>query len=142
ADEAPAMPSPTPAPPSVPAPSPSVKPRTLPARSAPPPKAELAIHLEHPLSRGTVRVWLDEKLVLREPLSSTVSKKILFFAFRSGRVRETLEVPPGRHRLRVEVRGKDRSDAAQVTAEFKPRVRRHLYARPGAAKGRLILAWR
>ncbi|HEY5907860.1 MAG TPA: hypothetical protein VIZ31_07430, partial [Vicinamibacteria bacterium] len=81
-------------------------------------------------------------LVLREPLSSTVSKKILFFAFRSGRVRETLEVPPGRHRLRVEVRGKDRADAAQVTAEFKPRVRRHLHARPGAAKGHLILAWR
>jgi serine/threonine-protein kinase len=138
--ESPAPASATPEPVPLASPSPA---RAAPsARPAPPAKAELAIHLEHPLTRGTVRVWLDAKLVLRSPLSSTVSKKILFFTFRNGRVRETLQVPPGRHRLRVEVKGKERVDSAQVSAEFRPGVGRRLYVRPGGSRGRLAFEWR
>jgi serine/threonine-protein kinase len=104
--------------------------------------ATLAIHLEHPLTRGTVKVWLDGKLVLREALSSTVTKKILFFTFRSGRVRETLKVAPGLHKLRVEVRGQDRSDSAQDSVLFKSGSKRRLFVRASSRRGRLSFEWR
>jgi hypothetical protein len=87
-------------------------------------------------------VWLDGELVLRAALSSAVSKKILFFSFRNGRVRETLQVRPGKRRLKVEVQGKGRTDAEQVVAEFRPGARRRLDVREGANRGRLAFAWR
>ena len=87
-------------------------------------------------------MWLDDKLVLRAALSSVVSKKILFFSFRNGRVRETLQVSPGKRRLKVEVRGKDRTDRAEVVAEFRSGARRRLDVRDGARRGRLAFVWR
>jgi hypothetical protein len=87
-------------------------------------------------------VWLDDKLVLRAALSSVVSKKILFFSFRNGRVRETLQVAPGKRLLRVEVHGKDRTDRAQVVAEFRSGARRRLDVREGPSRGRLAFVWR
>ena len=80
--------------------------------------------------------------MLRDGLSSAVSKKILFFSFRNGRVRETLQVSPGKRRLKVEVRGKDRTDSEQVVAEFRPGARRRLDVREGASRGRLAFVWR
>jgi serine/threonine-protein kinase len=138
----PPIPEPTPTPSGPASGAPPSRSSSASPRPETPATAELAIRLEHPLTKGTVRVWLDEELVLRAALGSVVSKKVLFFSFRSGRVRETLQVRPGKRRLRVEVRGKGRSDAEQVVAEFRPGARRRLDVREGKSRGRLAFIWR
>ncbi len=87
-------------------------------------------------------MWLDGKLVLREALSSVVTKKILFFTFRSGHVRETLRVDAGTHLLRVEVWGQGRTDSGQASVDFKPGARRRLFVRPADGRGKLSFQWR
>ena len=140
---APVSPSPTPtaaqppesAAPKAPSPSPA-------ARASPLASAELAIHLEHPLTKGAVRAWLDGRLVFRGTLSSVVTKKILFFTFRGGHVRETLRVGAGEHLLRVEVRGAGRADSGQASVQFKPGAKRQLFVRPATSRGKLSFQWR
>ena len=144
-EPAPVSPSPTPSPtatrspeskaPLPPSPTPA-------ARASPLPSAELAIHLEHPLTKGTVRAWLDGRLVFRGTLSSVVTKKILFFTFRGGHVRETLRVGAGEHLLRVEVRGAGRADSGQASVQFKPGAKRQLFVRPATSRGKLSFQWR
>ena len=123
------------------APAPAARPSPT-VLASPRPSAELAIHLEHPLTKGTVRAWLDGKLVFRAALSSVVTKKILFFTFRGGHVRETLRVGAGEHLLRVEVRGEGRADSGQASVDFKPGARRQLFVRPGSSRGKLSFQWR
>ena len=140
-----ALPPAAPGPPPTPVKPPASKPSPLAApagRASPPLSAQLAVHLEHPLDKGTVRAWLDGKLVFRGTLSSVVTKKILFFTFRGGHVRETLRVGAGEHVLRVEVRGEGRADSGQASVEFKPGAKRRLFVRPASSRGRLSFQWR
>jgi eukaryotic-like serine/threonine-protein kinase len=124
-------------------PKPPPSPRSGPAVAAsPPPSAALAIDLEHPVTKGTVRVWLDGQLVLREALTSAITRKILFFVYRSGRVQETLRVNAGVHRLRVEVHGAGTADAGEASLHFKPGAQRRLLIRPGTKPGTLAFEWR
>ena len=80
--------------------------------------------------------------MFRAALSSVVTKKILFFTFRGGHVRETLRVGAGAHLLRVEVRGEGRADSGQASVDFKPGTRRQLFVRPGSSRGKLSFQWR
>jgi hypothetical protein len=102
---------------------------------------QLAIHMEHHLKSGRVRVFLDGKLVLQDDLDARVSRKILFFSLRKGLVQEVLKVSPGRHELRVEVKWDDSAEAKRITGTFKPGVTRHLEIGVSRIGGNLSLEW-
>jgi hypothetical protein len=155
----PVMAAPAPVEPGAPVASEEVPfpPATLPPSAAPgapaspsaggPPRrapetAGLAIRMEHHLKSGTVRVWLDGRLVLEDTLDSRVTKKILFFPMRRGVVEETLRITPGRHKVKVQVRWDRNVETRQISATFKPGGTRHLDVSVKRLGGKLSLEWR
>jgi hypothetical protein len=104
--------APTPEPAATPAPRPTTRPRA-------PEPARLSIALEHSLKSGVLRIWVDKDLVLEERLSSKVTKDLLLFKQRSGKLEDVLPVVPGNHRVRVEVRVDKDVRAREIRATFK-----------------------
>jgi serine/threonine-protein kinase len=126
-----------------PTPAPSKKPRraklrpvpTPPATAPPrpPPRyARLAFNFEHRLQAGTLRVWVDEELLLDESLDSEKTRK----------VGEVLEVLPGDHEIRVEVAWDDNVKTKRISGAFEADSTRRLSARVGGLlKKGLSLKW-
>ena len=125
----PASPSPSPAPEAT-KPRPGSKP------------ASLSVHMEHHLKSGSVRVWLDNKVVVEEALDARVTRKVLFLAVRRGLVEESLEVVPGRHELRVQVKWEDNVEMKRITGSFRAGTTRQLEVRISRLGGDLSLAWK
>jgi hypothetical protein len=123
-------------------------PRTLPrAESAgavapAAPVGRMAIDFEHHLRSGRVRVWLDEELVLEEELDSRVTRKILSFRLRKGAVEQTLEVPPGRHQVKVQVRWDDNIKTEATARTFRAGATHRLEIRVSRLLGDLSLRWK
>jgi serine/threonine-protein kinase len=145
------LPSPSteaPAPPptlSPPSPEPSASPSPESVKKAPPAAkapGQLALHMEHHLKSGTVRVWLDDKLVVEEVLDARVTKKILFFNLRKGVVQEVLKVSPGKHDLKVQVKWDDNAETRRISGTFKSGATRHLEIGISRLGGDLSVAWR
>jgi serine/threonine-protein kinase len=104
--------------------------------------SRLEIDFEHPLKSGTLKVWLDDELVVEEPLESRVTRKVLALRFRKGRTEKDLEVAPGEHVVRVEVAGDGFDDARRIRGSFESGVTRRLHARVGGLFNReLSLVW-
>jgi hypothetical protein len=102
----------------------------------------LEIDFEHSLKSGTLKVWLDDELVLEEPLGSRVTSKVLSFRFRKGRTEKDLDVPPGEHVVRLEVSGDGFYDARRIRGSFESGATRRLTARVGGLiKKELSLVW-
>jgi hypothetical protein len=113
---------------------------------APDTPARLAIDFEHSLRSGTLRVWVDEALILEEPLSGLVTRKLASVRFRKGRLEDQLEVAPGRHEVKVEVAWDDDVKTESIWADFEPGSSRRLAARFGGLGGlgikkKLSLEW-
>jgi eukaryotic-like serine/threonine-protein kinase len=104
--------------------------------------ARLSIDFEHHLKSGTIRVWVDDELVLEQGLDSRVTKKLLSFTFRKGAIQEELEVSPGRRRVRVQLRWDDNDRTETISATFKPGALRTLEVRVGRLRKNLSLDWR
>jgi len=130
--------------------SPSKKPRRRPVRpspsppatSTPPRYAKLAIAFEHPLEEGTLRVWVDDELVLDEPLDSQKTKKVVVFKGRKGSLAQVLEVLPGDHEIRVEVAWDDNVKTKRISGNFDADTTRRLSAKVGGLlKKGLSLKW-
>jgi serine/threonine-protein kinase len=123
---------------------PSREPPSPTAEPAPPPTdaARLVIDLEHPLKRGTLSIWLDDTLVVTETLDSRVTKKILVFESRKGSFQEDLEVPPGPHEIRVQVRWNRSEKTDRIQGRFEPGQTRRLEIRMGRLRKNLSLDWR
>jgi len=158
--EAAAAPEPTPSPleevavvppaSASPAPMPSKKPRRRTVRPSPSPPAippaprhaKLAIDFEHPLEEGTLRVWVDDELLLDEELDSQKTKKILVFKGRKGSLAQVLEVLPGEHEIRVEVAWGDNVKTKRISGNFDADTTRRLSAKVGGLlKKGLSLKW-
>ena len=104
--------------------------------------SRLEIDFEHPLKSGTLKVWLDDELVLEEALESRVTRKVLALRFRKGRTEKDLEVTPGEHVVRVEVSGDGFHDSRRIRGDFESGVTRRLQARVGGLLNReLSLVW-
>jgi hypothetical protein len=125
--------------PSAPSPSPESVKKTPPAAK---PLGQLAVHMEHHLKSGTVRVWLDDKLVVEEVLDARITKKILFFNLRKGVVQEVLKVSPGKHDLKVQVKWDDNLETRRISGTFRPGATRHLEIGISRLGGDLSVAWR
>jgi serine/threonine-protein kinase len=116
---------------------------TLPARApaSAGAAARLTIDLEHTLRTGTLRVWLDGTLVVKEDLEGRVTKNIAWIKIRNGRVEETLHVNPGKHVVRVRVAWADNSKDESVSGTFDAGMTRRLEIRLGRLRKNLSVQW-
>jgi len=106
----------------------------------PPAKLELAV--EHPLSHGTVRVWIDGDQILEEDLRGRVARQVLSLKTYKGSLTRTLDVAPGEHVVRVHVEGGDFSESLRIRGEFESGGRRRLVAKVGGLLSKkLSLVW-
>jgi serine/threonine-protein kinase len=88
--------------------------------------ARLSIEFDHHLKSGMLEVWVDDELVLEEPIEGRLTKKILSFRLRKGSVQQTLEVAPGVHEIRAQVTWDGRHRSASISGNFKAGVTRRL----------------
>ena len=63
----------------------------------------LRIDVEHPFSSGKVSVWVDGKLKYTEALHGEAKKKLIVFRKTEGHTYDKIQVPSGKHSIRVRV---------------------------------------
>ena len=68
-----------------------------------PARGTLQIEIQHHFSDGQASVWLDERLIYTHSLRGNTKTRALVFRKVEGRQSETIGVPTGKHKLRVEV---------------------------------------
>jgi hypothetical protein len=100
--------------------------------------ARLAIDFEHALKSGTLRVWVDEDLLLNTRLESRETKKLIAFKSRKGTVTEVLDVKPGAHSIRVQVTSEDGAKTRTISGTLRSGATRRLEIR---LKKDLSLDW-
>jgi hypothetical protein len=115
-------------------------PDAAPSGAAPAP-GRLRIDFDHPLERGTLRIFVDETLALEERLAGQKRKKALVFEVHEGSFREELEIPPGMHEVRVEVLWDDNLKRERIVGNFPPGQTRRLAASLGRIRRDLNLEW-
>jgi len=102
----------------------------------------LEITFEHPLRDGTLRVFVDDEPVVEEAFTGKVTKKILNFRLRKGSSRQSLDVTPGEHVIRVEVNGAGFDGSRRIRGVFQSGETRRLAATvDGLIKKDLSLIW-
>lgn len=101
----------------------------------------LQIDFEHPLKSGTLKVWVDDALVLDQALASR-AKKIVAVTVRKGTVREVLSVPAGAHDIRVEVAWDDQRKAGVLFATIEAEETRTLEIRMPPVLKTLMIKWK
>jgi hypothetical protein len=102
----------------------------------------LSMVLEHPLKSGHLTVWVDDEVVLEETLDSRVQREVLGLRWRKGSEKSVLEVAPGSHKIRVQVRWEDGVKTESIVGSFKPGITRHLEAKVGRLRKNLSLEWK
>jgi serine/threonine protein kinase len=116
--------------------------RDLPSLEEHTPSARLALDFEHTLEKGSLVLILDGGKVLERRFTGVATKSFLGIKLREGRLRQVIEVPPGRHQIRVRVRwsGDERSET--LTGDFAAGATRKLTARLGRIGKPLSVEWR
>ena len=135
-----------PSPPDAPAPPPDAA-STAPffgplAALLPEAPGRLRIDFDHPLRSGTLRVFVDDELALEEPLTGQKRTKALVFGLHEGSSRNELEIPPGLHEVRVEVRWDENVRTERIVGNFRPGATRRLEASLGRIRRDLNLEWK
>jgi len=128
--------TPTPIPTPTPSPDPLTTPTPLPAR--------LVLDFQHTLREGTLRLFLDNRKVIDQPISGRITRKILGIEFRRGRVARNLEISPGRRTIRLQVAWDDDVRTEEIEGAFNAGDRLNLRARLGSIGGlrkNLSLDW-
>jgi eukaryotic-like serine/threonine-protein kinase len=121
----------------VPAASPS-RPSPLP-KTPTGPMGRLSVRIEHQFKKASIRLWVDDRLVLDQALDSRTTRRALFFTERKGVVQETLKVTPGRHELRIQLKWDHNVETRRITARFRAGATRKLEIVAGG--GKVSLAW-
>jgi hypothetical protein len=130
------------APPPAPAPTPSgayiapAPPRMGPAIG------RLRIVFDHPLKAGTLKVWVDDEMVIEEKLGSIIEKKALVFRMRKGNFTDVLEVTPGWHQVTIEVAWDDSKKTEKIMGQFRGGITRTLDVNLGRLRRDLDVEWR
>jgi serine/threonine-protein kinase len=103
--------------------------------------ARLLVDFEHPLRTGRLRVWVDEQLLLDEGLSGRVARKLIV-KVRQGGLQQELDLPPGRHDIRVQVLWDDNEKTERIFGTFKEGEARRLEVRLGRLRKNLSVDWK
>jgi len=103
---------------------------------------QLAIDFDHHLRSGTLRVWVDDDVVLDQAFGARVTRKILSLRLRKGSVDEVLKVKPGRREVKVQVQWDDNTRTDVTAATFKPGATRTLQIRILRVLNVMTLDWR
>jgi serine/threonine-protein kinase len=131
-------PSPAPAP-AKGGPKPTLHAAAAPAGADP---GRLRIDFDHPLRSGRLRIFVDDELALEERLRGQQRKKALLFKVHEGSFRDELEVRPGLHEVRVEVRWDDDVRTERIVGNFRSGTTRRLEASLGRIRRDLKLEWK
>jgi hypothetical protein len=99
------------------------------------------VDFEHPLRAGRLQVWLDARLLVDRPVAGQESRKLLV-TVRKGGLREEVEVPAGRHDVRVQVSWQGNEKTAQIWGTWKEGETRRLEVRLGRMRKNLSVDWR
>ncbi len=65
--------------------------------------ANLRIDIEHPFASGKVSLWIDGKLKYTEALHGEAKKRLIVFRKTEGHTFDKIQVPAGKHSIRVRV---------------------------------------
>jgi hypothetical protein len=85
---------------------------------------------------------VDDTLALEERLTGQQRKKALVFKMHEGTFRDVLEVRPGLHEVRLEVRWDDEVKTERVVGNFPSGATRRLEASLGRIRRDLTLEWK
>lgn len=113
----------------------------LPSITDPAPLARLSLDFRHTLEKGTLVLLLDGDTVLESRVTGAVTRKLLGIKLREGRLRHFIEVPPGRHQIRLIVRWSDDERSETITGDFAAGSTRRLSARLGRIGKPLSVEW-
>ena len=102
----------------------------------------LQINFDHPLRGGTLRVFVDDEMAFEEPITGQKRKMALLFGLHEGSSRNELEIAPGLHEVRVEVRWDENVRTERIVGNFRPGVTRRLEASLGRIRRDLDLEWK
>ena len=107
-----------------------------------PAPAHLQLELEHGLKSGTLKVFVDDSVALERDLSAPIRKKIIFYTLRKQLLRETLDVRPGEHQVRVQISDGEDLWSERIFGLFEGGKTRRLVANFGGIIGKeLELVW-
>jgi hypothetical protein len=106
-----------------------------------PETARLAVDFGHPLETGTLVVMVDGSPVLERRLSAAVKKSLFGIKLREGRLREVIDVAPGRHEIAVRVSWGEDQRNERIAGQFSAGRTRRLAASLARFGKRLSLEW-
>ena len=84
------------------------------------PDSTLQLAIQHQFKEATLSVWIDDKLALTCPLHGGAQKHLVLFNGVRGTDSETLQVPAGKHIVRLRAQSADQSInlSRAISAEF------------------------
>ena len=109
-----------------------------------PEAAQVSLDFGHSLKDGTLRVFVDDAVVIEADLDSRVTKRVAGLTLRKGSLQDSFRVKPGRHEIRVQVAWDGNVKSETTWANLQPGSRRRLEARLRGVGGLqdLSLKWR
>jgi hypothetical protein len=104
--------------------------------------ARLTVRFEHALEEGTLRLWVDNEVVVQQNLESVESTGIPGFRRRRGSFEREVAVKPGMRTIRAEVRWNDNVMEQRLSARFQSGSARHLDLNLGRNQKALSVKWK
>jgi len=100
------------------------------------------IDFEYPLKTGSLKVWVDDALVLDDDIEGRVTREVAGLRIHKGKIKHTITVLPGRHDVRVRVAWEDNVKTEVLGGTFKEHSTRQLEVRLGRILKNLSLEWK
>ena len=104
--------------------------------------ARISFGFEHSMKAVSLRVWVDEDLVVDRLTYGRVVRKFLGMESRKASLQEVLDVKPGPHEIKVRVAWDDNVKTEKVSRVFKAGDTRRLEADLGGLRKNLSLEWK
>jgi serine/threonine-protein kinase len=137
-------PPPMPPPPSPPAMSVLIRPNAASATqtglhpgtnaSAQPQPAILRVSVDPKIEEAGLTMWVDDHLILERKLEATSKKKFLFFGRAGEKQSQSINIAPGRHRIRVRVWSSTSEESYSLRRNFTEASKRVLIVTFGNEK--------
>jgi len=120
-----------------------VPPPTPVRHESPAPSATLDLGVQHQFKDATLFVYIDGRVALTRPLHGSVQRKLIVFNGVRGVESETIEVPAGRHVLRIRALSTDQTTdlSKTVSADFVGGDNKSLEVTFGKHNSTMRLSW-